>query len=239
MRALKFILFLSTSLFFVKAQAQAVGPLKVQEYGIGLNNLNSFSLQYRWGNEKRLYRIAGVFGANSNFSNQNTKIDYNDTNRTNYNRTVKGQSAPLNLNLGFNFSVLHIKSVSEKFGFVYGPLLGVSGGFSRTVNQFTNIGIGVGGPVYAGTQTTTQLSVLPYAGVVLGMMYKISPSFILYAEVGPNLYYNFTQSNYKATASSDPKITEEGTLSSHGFGLSGISNSGMMLTLVYRITKSS
>lgn len=28
---------------------------KVSEVGIGLKNLNSFSLQYRWGNEKRLY----------------------------------------------------------------------------------------------------------------------------------------------------------------------------------------
>ncbi len=80
--------------FAINLNAQDLGmqtpPTKVKEYGIGLSNFNSFSLQYRWGNEKRLFRINATVGGSTGFgkgsnnstTTQDTIYNYNNIGST-------------------------------------------------------------------------------------------------------------------------------------------------------------
>jgi hypothetical protein len=216
--------------------AQTAPPLKVKEYGLGLTGLNGFSLQYRWGNEQRLYRITGQLSASSAFSAKNTQMNYNDSTRANQNSTEKQKGSPTYVDLGFGFSILHLKSVSDKFGFIYGPTIGLNGGYNRTESLYY-LGNFSGGQNYQGTQIQYRRNIMPYVGVVLGAMYKINSNFFLYGEIAPSLFYNFTRDSYRATAASNSNVVEQGYTQSNSFGFGGISNSGAMLTLVYRITQ--
>src|ERR1700752_735528 len=79
--------------------AAATPALKVKEFGIGIVNLNSFSLQYRWGNEKVLCRVTGNIGATGLTNNNNTS-NTNYQNNGNSSSTSDGTQTktPLTLN---------------------------------------------------------------------------------------------------------------------------------------------
>lgn len=226
-------------------------PSRVVEYGIGLSNLNSFSLQYRWGNETKLYRIEGNIGGSGSTGNSSNKSStLRDTLSNSSSGTTK-TTTPINLNCGFSFSILKIKSISEKFGFLYGEILGLSYNINQstsTTNSISTFNTSVYNN-YTTTATTKQNSQTfqPYVGIVLGAVYKISPSFLLYAEIDPNIYYAYNESKRNTTSSiTYTNVASQGNNntrassnpnSTNTFGLSNLSNSGASLTIVYRITK--
>ena len=234
-----FIVLISLFTFF---QLDAQTPTqKVQEYGIGLYGLNSFSLQYRWGNDDRLFKLSGIIsGINSN-GNSTSSASYIDSAYNSSSSKNSTDKNPLNLNLGLSLSVLKIKLFNEKFGIVYGGLIGLtyiyyesnSNGTSNNMSNYID-------NTYPNIRNTknSSYSIQPYIGINFGFVYKFNPSFYIYADVSPNLYFSYS----KATMSSSN--TQHLSISSQNnddvkktFGFTGFSNSGAMLTLVYRIIK--
>ena len=214
---------------------------KVKEFGIGLTNFNTFSLQYRWGNEKRLFRISGNIGettSSRNSSNNSTNIQ--DTTTSNSSFFTAKTTSPINLNCGLSFSILKIKSVSEKLGIVYGGVLS----FAYTINQTnTNINFTQQGNTYTNTSTSKNRSQTfqPSIGMAFGAVYKINSSFLLYAEIDPNLYYAYQKTTSVITneiTSTMYNYLQTGNVpgSTNTFGIGNLSNSGASLTIVYRIT---
>ena len=223
----------------------SVKPLaKVKEYGLGFNSLNSYSLQYRWGNEKRLFRVSGNIGGNSysrKLSGSQSAV-FDSLHSISITNNDK-ESSPINIGGVLNFSVLKIKPVNEKFGFMYGVMSGLS--FTYFKSELTGTGTMINNNYYAqngtfpnNTETKTVTKIVqPFIGLVLGVVYKINPSFLMYAEVAPNLSYAFSKNRTSIKSETDRTYLFDNTSSTNVFGLSGFSNSGAMLTLVYRITK--
>lgn len=239
---------LTSILFAFKLKAQDQ-PLKVKEFGIGFSSFNSFSLQYRWGNEHRLFRISGnIGGTTSNGNSSDNATTVKDTTSSNSSGTAKSTS-PINLNCGLSFSILKIKSVSEKFGIVYG---GISA-FTYSVNQTNTDGTSnINSSTFPNnnritTSTTKKNSQTfqPSLGIAFGAVYKFNSSFSLYAEIDPNIYYAYTKStthsttatNYTNYSYNNYTKTDNNYGSTNTFGLANFANSGASLTIVYRITK--
>ena len=233
---------LTLTLIVSKMPAQEKIPLKVKEYGIGLSNLNNFSLQYRWGNEKLLYRINatlgghGAFGTGSNSSanNQDSLHIYN-------NSATTSTKTPLYLNFGLGFSILKLKTLTEKFGFIYGGVVGVTYYYNNLQDkEKSNLLNGSSTTYIDRTTKTISQTLQPYAGIVLGTFYKVNSSFIVYLDIAPNIYYAFNQTKVSNTTTNNPQntyLTTDNSSSLHTFGVSNLSNSGAALTIVYRITK--
>lgn len=224
----------------LKAQEK---PAKVKEYGIGLSSFNSFSLQYRWGTDKLLYRLQGNIGANTSFgtSSTNSTNVYDSIHSGNRTITTKSTS-PTNINFGLSFSTLNLKSITDKFGLMYGGLLGISYRYNNT----ESVGTGTMtnnfySPIGTYPDNTTSKNIVktfqPYIGVVVGAYYKINTSFLVYAEISPNIFYAYTSSHTKITNTTNLSYTENRKELTNNFGLSNLSNSGAMITIVYRITK--
>lgn len=188
-------------------------PAKVTEYGIGLSSLNSFSLQYRWGNENRLYRLQGNIGGSSTLS---TPI--------NNQYSVTSLTTPLSINCGLSFSILKIKSISEKIGLMYGTFLG--GGYNQMLQSYYN----VNSSILAKTNSQITSASL---GLVLGGVYKINSSFLVYAEIDPSFTYTYSHSHYNNPLS----VLSSYNIHSDAIQLNNLSNSNASLTIVYRITK--
>jgi hypothetical protein len=225
---------------------------RVKEFGIGFSGLTSFSLQYRWGNTKRLFRVNATIGGSTAFgkgSNGSTQIQ--DTISSSVNVNSSKTKTPLNFTAGLSFSILHVKYIVEKFGLMYGPVAGVSystlttetNGTGITANYYLNFPINSG--TYPNSSTTKNHSetIQPYVGFVLGAVYKINTSFLLYAEIAPNVYYARTNSttnttNYDKSPNNYYSTNNNNSSNSNNtFGLASLTNSGATITLVYRITK--
>ena len=133
MKVKSIILTIIVSTFVISILNAQEKPAKVKEYGIGLSSFNSFSLQYRWGTDKLLYRLQGNIGANTSFgtSSINSTNIYDSIHNGNTTITTKNTS-PTNINFGLSFSTLKLKSITDKFGLMYGGLLGISYRYNKT-----------------------------------------------------------------------------------------------------------
>lgn len=235
MKANKISLAIAASFLFLNTFAQEVKPVKIKEIGLGLYNFQNFSLQYRWGNEKRLFRINGNLGVSSGNGRSDTYgLRKADTTFSSYNYG-DDLKTPVNLNVGLGFSVLKQRSINDKFGFMYGPLIGISYSYIQSERYSSSSGSG-----YYTSTTAVQKSqtIQPYLGMVVGASYKINASFFIYLEIGPNVYYSFYQSFTTRDTQGGLSYSEEETSSNdNSFGISGLSNSGAMLTFVYRYNK--
>lgn len=213
------------------AQDQSTLP-KVKEFGIGLTGFNSFSLQYRWGNEKRLFRVSGIIGGT--FSSDNSSIEAISSTYPAASSTTK-TTTPLDFNCSLNFSVLKLKSVSEKLGILYGGIVAFT--YFEKKTNIVKISYNALDPTNTTTTTTKQNSknFQPSLGFAIGAVYKINSSFLLYAEIDPNIYYSYAKGTSNSTTLNSNDF-ENGSGSKKIFGLANLSNSGASLTIVYRIT---
>jgi len=240
-KKIKIVIAFALILIVSTLKAQVNQPNDVKEFGIGLSSLNSFSLQYRWGNENRLFRITGTIGGTtSNGNSSNNTSDVLDTTYNNSSSTSTSNKSPINLNCGLGFSILKLKSISQKFEFMYGGICSISYIYSNTQSTQTGSSIN-NGITYPDDMTSkrTSQTLQPSIGIVIGAVYKISSSFLLYAEIAPNIYYAYNKTTTNSTYSSQQnEISTSNTSSSNNtFGVSGLSNSGASLTIVYRIPK--
>ncbi len=218
---------------------------KVKEFGIGFTGLNAYSLQYRWGNTKRLFRVNGTIGGSTAFGDGSSNSNNTNTiGNTSFNINNNKSKTPFNFSSSLSFSMLYLKSLAEKIGIVYGPVAGFSySTITTNTTQTTNSSSQNNSNNTANTNNTQTQNMQPYLGFVFGAFWKISKSFFLYAEIAPNVYYQrsyTTSKNSTTTSNSNPNSSNTSSSSiSHNntFGLASLSNSGAMLTIVYRITK--
>jgi hypothetical protein len=248
MKIIKIVIASTLVVSVLKAQEL---PAKIKEFGIGLSNFNSFSLQYRWGNEKRIFRVNATIGGTTSFGKGSS--NYNaapvDTTSSQSYTTATKTSSPLNFNTSLSFSMLKLKKINDKFGLLFGPVAGIvySTSSSQSTTTGTNVNYYQGNTIQTGSfpsnsETKNNSSTIqPYVGLVLGAYYKINASFLIYAEIAPNVYYAHTHNtSYTTNVNKIPTSyndTNNSTNSNNTFGLGSLSNSGALLTLVYRITK--
>lgn len=218
---------------------------QVKEVGIGFASLNSFSLQYRWGNDKRLFRLSGNIGGTTSSENsspvQTTVQDTININST----TIEKTTTPVNLTCGLSFSVLKIKSITEKFGFVCGGITAFNYIINQRNSEITTTNVSNSSTLnstVAQTQKSNSQTLQPSIGIVLGAVYRINPSFMIYGEVAPNIYYSYNKTTTKYTSATtsgnyNSSMTNDIPRTTNYFGLSNLGNSGAMLTVAYRFTK--
>ena len=139
-----------------------------------------------------------------------------------------------------------IKQLTDKFGFIYGGVAGViysTSSGQTTTTEFSQTGNYNTPYSYNLVVKNNSQNIQPYAGFVLGAVYKINASFLLYAEIDPNIYYAHTNTSARTTNTNTTQLpstnfsNENTSNKNNTIGISGLSNSGAMLTLVYRITK--
>lgn len=211
---------------------------KVREYGIGFTGLNSYSLQFRWGSPKLLYRINANIAA-TGLTNNNTVTDNGSPSTGNYSTNQNQTKTPFSINTGVGFSILSLKQLNTKFGLMVGGTAGLT--YSYTTGQNVQTYNTTGGSWHSTTVKTISQTLQPYIGCVLGAFYKITPSFIIYAEIAPNIFFADNHTTGKTTNQyypNGPNIGSSDTKTNFSnMGISSFTNSGAMLTLVYRITK--
>lgn len=222
---------------FCKLQAQEISP-KIKEVGIGFYNFNSYSLQYRWGTEKRMYRINGAVSGQNKSQKDKTSNSTSFNGQTNESNNVNGNKSPFNFNINLGLSTIKMKAINEKFGFIHGALLGIRYDYSKLRIKSTTSSIN-NGILNSSQNSSVQTShdVQPYIGIVIGAYYKLNKDFSIYAELNPNVYFDY---NYFIDQTSTPENAQNaGTKNTrksqnHNVGISGLTNSGASLTLAYR-----
>ena len=229
-------------------QEPATQSNKIKEYGVGMYSFTNFSLQYRWGNEKRLYRLMGNIGFNGTNGNTNsTATTTQDTLINSTNTTTTKNLNPVGLNCGINFSVLNLKPITDHFGFFWGPSVGVTYTVNVSEKDQTSTLVNNSSPTTTSTdistfKATTQ-DIRPNIGIALGVFYNINSSFFIYGEVVPNIYFGFNNSkttlNETTSKPGTPNIIKNQTDNNSGsiYGLANFANSGAMLTFAYRFSK--
>lgn len=233
-----------TALFFamlyIGLHAQEATPARIKEYGLGFTGLNNYSLQYRWGNEMRLKRITGFFAGNSSFGKQDYVTGTISGSTTTSSTKVK---APLQTSLGLGFSILNLKAVVDRFGFMYGPSFSISGGYNLGAdtqpNYYYNNGV-----LQTTKGKTSYYTGNVDIGAVLGLYYKVSDNFLVYAEISPSVFFQYTQQKseyeyylYNNNTGNNELLKNTSTTNNNSFGFSGLTNSNAMLTLAYRIKR--
>lgn len=226
--------------------------VKVKELGIGFTSLTAYSLQYRWGTDNVLFSISGSIAGSTSFgSGTNGSTQAQDTTYSNTSTGSSKTSTPINFSTGLSFSALHIKYITKKFGIMHGGILGCS--YSIVNSQTNSTGTNVTYQYHNYSQTGTfpyssatnnhSQTIQPYIGLIFGAVYKINKSFLIYVSIAPNIYYAHTNRTYTTTYNSQQPnyvytTNNRNTSSTNNtIGLASLSNSGAMLTLVYRITK--
>lgn len=215
----------------VSAQVQdTLNVKKIKEYGFGLYNLNSFSLQYRIGTEKKLIRLMGNISSTSSQT-------INTQNYKGYNPNYAKSKTPINMNIGFNISFLKLKNKTEKFGFQIGPEFGLGYNIIKNNNQSEFDSNNNSNLIQINTESTTN-SYSIHLGYVLGFYYKLNSSLFLIGEVSPNIYYIYSSIKTNNNEVYTSKINDyTSNIKEHQFQLSNLSNSNAMISLVYRLNK--
>ena len=136
---------------------------KNREIGLSLNGPYAFGLRYKIGEENTRFRL--------------TLLSMNGVNRTNKNDLNQTKSSSLGFALNFGFEKR--KSITERLCFYAGSDLLVSYG----TNHYK----------YLSTSSSTDWTISPGIGLVLGFNYKISDDFNISAEVVPSIAYSYVE----------------------------------------------
>jgi hypothetical protein len=223
-------------------------PANIKEYGIGFRNLNDFSLQYRFGTEKKLKRIDLNLGGSTSFANSSDRNKNQVSSGNEQEANGAGNSkTPVSFNLGLVYSRLKLKAINDKFGLLSGTYLGIyyNTKYDQSVseNKVQNINNPINPTIEKRFMSTRIHGVQTSFGMVLGAYYKINQQFLIYAEVAPGVYYNFshiklnTETKIENVGISNSSFKTESEGNNHSFGITGFSNSAVHFSLIYRITK--
>lgn len=209
---------------------------KVHEVGIGFNSTSSFSLRYQWGTDQMVYRISVIsLGVTNSDSKQTDAITATNTNPSTIIYSPLANT-PINLSGGLNLSLAKMKSINEKFGFMYGTVLGINSSYLKTKTEYDYLYTPQQNVLNSNyTTESISSSYAPFIGLLIGARYKISSSFYLYAEISPNINYTYAKATSTTTAGAyTPPNSNKVT---NTYGISGLANSGALITIVYRILK--
>jgi len=219
----------------IAAYSQDVAP-RVNEFGVGFASTSSYSLRYEWGTDNMLFRITAVsLGASNINASQSEVITANNmgySTTITYTPTV---STPVYLNGGLNLSLVHIKAVNDRFGFMFGFEIGANVSYS-VVNTETNFiyypAITTPNSNYSVQSITSSYE--PFIGLVIGARYKISKAFSVFAEIAPNINYTYA-TVFNTVDAQGVNTPPNSSKTTNTFALSGFANSGAFITIMYRI----
>ena len=203
---------------------------KIKELGIGFTNFTSYSLQYRWGNEKRLFRVTGTVSfthgnQSSNFTDDTSNVFFSSSD-TKVPKIIQSDNRLI-------FSILKNISLDEKVGIMYGPSIGINYSYSNTTSNNSSTLT----TVAKTTNTISTQSITPNLGLILSFYYKLRSNVYLYAEINPQIFYTYSLEKYDNETLYIKNIQKHQTNKNHYYGIRSLSNSNLMFSLVYRLKK--
>ena len=203
----KFILVLTAIALIFSLTSQ--GQTKQREVGLVFNSLNNFGLTFRTGTEKGLWRFNTLY---LSAGNTIEKSDKTETTTTNNGIEVKfGREWRKNITGNLEFRI------GADISFYYNYM-------KADIDDKTSTDADV---IRRATTYT------PGINLVLGFNYVILKNFVIGVEMMPNFRYTTGTSTEKFIYSNNP-VEEKSTISGIGYG---ISNSSVMLNLLYRFEK--
>jgi hypothetical protein len=139
-----------------------------REIGLHFNNFDSFGIRYKFGNEKRIFRLTGI-SLNTRSISQNRNI------------TNEPISDNTNFGVRLNFGVEYPIKIADNLNFFYGGEL--SGAYSHNKIEFTN-------------NNSNKLNVYSAGiGFILGFSHNIKSNILLSAEIIPSFVYTNSEND--------------------------------------------
>lgn len=203
LKPMKKILYVIVALLFLQYSSAAQEAYSsIKKLGINLSG-STFGIRYKTGNENTLFRMTLLSLSGSSSS---SKVPSNNENRSN------------SQGFGFNFGFEKRKIVSDDLSIYFGSDFLTS--YQR--NKYKNVSS-------SHTQTSTDLSLSPGIGLILGFNYEISNKINISAEIMPSIScsFNKTTNNFYGSIS---KTTS--TVLNYGLRTDGVN-----LTLSFNIGK--
>jgi hypothetical protein len=216
-------------------------PGRVKEYGLGLSGLNSFSLQYRWGNVKYLKRIAATVSAR--FSKQGM-YSFRNSNMPPFEYEMTQVNKPIQASAGVMFTFLGPKPLGDKFGIMWGPVFGTTYTHGQEKAKMETPVNTISGIQRQVTESfIMQHAITPSLGMSLGCYFMFTSSFYMHLEIQPGVWYSFGETTMTNSAiiydSSNSQIAASVSRQKsydQNFGIFG-GNMGALLTVAHRITR--
>lgn len=143
----------------------------LKEVGIYFSNLDAFGVRYKFGNEKRMFRLTALSLSIGQFKNTNADGSWQ-----------KMTNSGVGLSAGIEFPVY----ITDNLMFYYGGEL--SGSYSHSKN--------VTSPYNTNISNANQAGI----GFVLGLSHRISSNILLSAEIVPGLFYSDSKTEGAKTA---------------------------------------
>jgi hypothetical protein len=212
---------------------------RVHDIGIGFSSTSSFSLRYQAWTDALLYRITliSLGGTSSNSTTDNTVTNTVKVSTNAVAPSATSVNTPVNLSGGLNLSFAKIKPINDRLGFMFGTVIGVNISYVKTVTDYVYLTPFVYTPQPTPyTLDAISQSYQPFIGIVIGVRYKISQAFFLYAEISPNINYTYAKATNE-NSPAGPYTPNNYVKITNTYGLSGLSNSGALITIMYRILK--
>lgn len=180
---------------------------KQKEVGLVFSNLDNFGLTFKTGTEKAKWRFTALF-----LSGSSSDISY-----FNQNQTQKSAG------FGLGFGREYYKPLTEKIVFKYGA--DVSFSYSKQKSTFDDQTI----DNYE--RSSEQTTYTPGLNFVAGINYRFRDNIVFGAEILPGLSY----SNGKSKEINSNYNNGEETIFDHSSFRYGFSNSGVTLSVSYRL----
>lgn len=196
--------------FAIILSVSAQEKTKQKELGLGLQNLDKFALIYKFGHQKSMWRLMGVYG---NFNSLTSEIDDKEDEQN------KQTSSTFGISFGKQFH----SHINDDFKFIYGADLNFSYSSYKIIEQGSEYDYEKKHTVY-----------VPGFDILLGFNYDLNESFVIGLELLPGISYISRETKNENTRGGAESFTE----SKKGFSI-GASTSSALLTLAYRFGKNS
>jgi len=135
-----------------------------KEVGLYFSSLNSFGIRYKFGNEKRMFRLTAL-----SFSVQDSKFENMNMNGNGGTEDLKNAGAGLNFGLEFPIKI------TDNFNFYYGGEL--RGSYNHTKSVLNN------------AISTDANMVKSGIGVIIGFSRSFNSNILVSAEIVPGFSY--------------------------------------------------
>lgn len=150
--------------FAIIGSVSAQEKTKQKEMGVGLQNFDNFALIYKFGHQKSMWRLMGLYG---NFSN----YDY-----TNYEDDKNKQSS---VTTGFSIGKQYHSYINEEFKILYGADIKFNYSYNKDIDDEVS--------------TSKRVIYMPGLNAIFGFNYDMNNHFVVGLELLPGFNFTYSE----------------------------------------------